>query len=145
MAKALATKYDPSEFEDKIYDFWQENKYFHAEPDETKKLFEVKDDNGIATYHVYCMENVMKRDNQYPVNVRQILFMVTDGADSDATETETGHTVSDVVTLIQERLGEGFVDESGNTITFTEAIQNNNELIQEVDNVQGQAHMLVPL
>lgn len=48
--------------------------------------------------------------------------------------TETGHTVSDVVTLIQERLGEGFVDESGNTITFTEAIKNNNELIQEVDN-----------
>ena len=36
MAKELATKYDPSEFEDKIYDFWQENKYFHAEPDETK-------------------------------------------------------------------------------------------------------------
>ena len=48
--------------------------------------------------------------------------------------TETGHTVSDVVTLIQERLGEGFVDDSGNTITFTEAIKNNNELIQEVDN-----------
>lgn len=48
--------------------------------------------------------------------------------------TECGHTVSDVVTLIQERLGEGFVDDSGNTITFTEAIQNNNELIQEVDN-----------
>ena len=48
--------------------------------------------------------------------------------------TECGHTVTDVVTLIQERLGEGFVDDSGNTITFTEAIQNNNELIQEVDN-----------
>ena len=54
---------------------------------------------------------------------------------------ETGHTVTDVVTLIQEkvgdiedRLGEGFVDESGNTITFTEAIENNTELIQEVDN-----------
>lgn len=41
MAKALATKYDPSEFEDKIYDFWQENKYFHAEPDETKKPYTI--------------------------------------------------------------------------------------------------------
>ena len=41
MAKELATKYDPSEFEDKIYDFWQENKYFHAEPDETKKPYTI--------------------------------------------------------------------------------------------------------
>ena len=69
-----------------------------------KKLFEVKDDNGIATYHVYCMENVMKRDNQYPVNVRQILFMVTDGADSDATETETGHTDAEAKKLAEDAL-----------------------------------------
>lgn len=69
-----------------------------------KKLFEVKDDNGIATYHVYCMENVMKRDNQYPVNVRQILFMVTDGADSDATETETGHTDVEAKKLAEDAL-----------------------------------------
>lgn len=41
MAKELATKYDPSQFEDKIYDFWQENKYFHAEPDETKKPYTI--------------------------------------------------------------------------------------------------------
>ena len=41
MAKELATKYDPSEFEDKIYDFWQENKYFHAEPDETKTPYTI--------------------------------------------------------------------------------------------------------
>ena len=52
----------------------------------------------------------------------------------DMFSTETGHTVTDVITLIQDRLGEGFVDESGNTITFTEAIQNNTELIEEVDN-----------
>ena len=69
-----------------------------------KKLFEVKDDNGIATYHVYCMENVMKRDKQYPVNVRQILFMVTDGADSDATETETGHTDAEAKKLAEDAL-----------------------------------------
>ena len=55
--------------------------------------------------------------------------------------TETGHTVTDYVQAIQESisdiqesLGDGFVDESGNPITFTEAIQNNTELIQEVDN-----------
>ena len=69
-----------------------------------KKLFEVKDDNGIATYHVYCMENVMKRDKQYPFNVRQILFMVTDGADSDATETETGHTDAEAKKLAEDAL-----------------------------------------
>lgn len=69
-----------------------------------KKLFEVKDDNGIATYHVYCMENVMKRDNQYPVNVRQILYMVTDNSDSDATETETGHTDAEAKKLAEDAL-----------------------------------------
>ena len=41
MAKELATKYDPAEFEDKIYDFWQENKYFHAEPDEKKTPYTI--------------------------------------------------------------------------------------------------------
>ncbi len=41
MAKELATKYNPSEFEDRIYDFWQENKYFHAIPDETKKPYTI--------------------------------------------------------------------------------------------------------
>lgn len=69
-----------------------------------KQLFEVKDDNGIATYHIYCMENVMKRDNQYPVNVRQILFMVTDGSDTDATETETGHTDKEAKKLADDAL-----------------------------------------
>ena len=42
--------------------------------------------------------------------------------------------IQEAISDIQEVLGEGFVDESGNTITFTEAIQNNTELIQEVDN-----------
>ncbi|MBQ4458894.1 MAG: peptidylprolyl isomerase [Clostridia bacterium] len=69
-----------------------------------KQLFEVKDKNGIATYHVYCMENVMKRDNQYPVNVRQILFMVTDNAASDATETETGHSDAEAKKLADDTL-----------------------------------------
>ena len=41
MAKDLATKYDPSQFEDKIYDFWLKGKYFHAEPDETKTPYTI--------------------------------------------------------------------------------------------------------
>ena len=41
MAKALATKYDPSEFEDKIYDFWEKGNYFHAEPDDKKKPYTI--------------------------------------------------------------------------------------------------------
>ena len=59
----------------------------------------------------------------------------------DMFSTESGHTVSDVVTALQDavkdinvRLGEGFVDESGETITFTDAISANTELIKEVDN-----------
>lgn len=30
----LATKYDPSAVEEKIYDFWMENRLFHSEPDD---------------------------------------------------------------------------------------------------------------
>ena len=37
MAKELAKSYKPSEFEDKIYDFWLEGNYFHAEADPDKK------------------------------------------------------------------------------------------------------------
>ena len=37
MAKELAKSYKPSEFEDKIYDFWMEGNYFHAEADKDKK------------------------------------------------------------------------------------------------------------
>lgn len=69
-----------------------------------KKLFEVKNDDGIATYYVYVMENVMKRDNQYPVNVRQILYMVTDNASSDETESETGHTDKEAKALAEKAL-----------------------------------------
>ncbi len=32
-------KYEPSVFENKIYDFWQKNNYFHTEPDRTKTSF----------------------------------------------------------------------------------------------------------
>ena len=30
MAKELAKSYNPSEFEDRIYDFWLKGNYFHA-------------------------------------------------------------------------------------------------------------------
>ena len=37
MAKELAKSYKPSEFEDRIYDFWMKGNYFHAEVDKCAK------------------------------------------------------------------------------------------------------------
>ncbi len=39
--KELAKTYDPKSIEQRIYDDWVENKYFHAEPDEGKKPFTI--------------------------------------------------------------------------------------------------------
>ena len=41
MAKELAKSYKPSDFEDKIYDFWIEGNYFHAEVDRDKKPYTI--------------------------------------------------------------------------------------------------------
>lgn len=41
LAKELAKSYKPSEFEDKIYDFWLKGNYFHAEPDKNKKPYTI--------------------------------------------------------------------------------------------------------
>ena len=41
MAKELAKSYKPSDFEDKIYDFWIEGNYFHAEIDRDKKPYTI--------------------------------------------------------------------------------------------------------
>ena len=41
MPKELAKRYDPSEFEDRIYDFWLRGNYFHAEIDETKPTYTI--------------------------------------------------------------------------------------------------------
>ena len=41
MAKELAKSYKPSEFEDKIYDFWIKGNYFHAEVDKDKKPYTI--------------------------------------------------------------------------------------------------------
>ncbi len=39
--KELAKQYNPAEVEDRIYSMWLDNKYFHAEPDSSKKPFTV--------------------------------------------------------------------------------------------------------
>lgn len=41
MAKELAKSYNPSEFEDRIYDFWIKGNYFHAEVDKDKKPYTI--------------------------------------------------------------------------------------------------------
>ena len=41
MAKELEKQYNPSNFEDKIYKFWCENKYFHAVKDESKPTYTI--------------------------------------------------------------------------------------------------------
>ncbi len=41
MAKELAKAYEPREVEDRIYDFWMQGKYFHAEVDEKKKPYTI--------------------------------------------------------------------------------------------------------
>lgn len=41
MAKELAKSYKPSDFEDKIYDFWIKGNYFHAKVDKDKKPYTI--------------------------------------------------------------------------------------------------------
>ncbi len=41
MAKELAKAYEPAKFEDKIYNFWMENGYFHAEADKNKRPYTI--------------------------------------------------------------------------------------------------------
>ena len=41
MAKELAKSYDPKQVEDRIYDFWLQNNYFHAEIDKDKKPYTI--------------------------------------------------------------------------------------------------------
>ncbi len=41
MAKELAKAYSPGEFEERIYKFWEDNGYFHAEVDENKKPYSI--------------------------------------------------------------------------------------------------------
>ena len=41
MKRELAKTYDPKQIEEPIYKRWEENKYFHAEPDSAKKPFTI--------------------------------------------------------------------------------------------------------
>ena len=41
MAKEMAKAYNPKEVEDKIYDFWMEGNYFHAEVDKDKRPYTI--------------------------------------------------------------------------------------------------------
>ena len=41
MAKEMAKSYKPSEFEDRIYDFWLKGNYFHATPDPDKQPYTI--------------------------------------------------------------------------------------------------------
>ncbi len=41
MAKELAKAYEPAQFENRIYDFWMNNGYFHAEIDKDKKPYTI--------------------------------------------------------------------------------------------------------
>ena len=41
MAKEMAKAYNPKEVEDKIYDFWQQGNYLHAEVDKDKKPYTI--------------------------------------------------------------------------------------------------------
>ncbi len=40
-SKNIAKQYDPSSFEDRLYKFWLDNGYFHAEPDPEKEPFTI--------------------------------------------------------------------------------------------------------
>ncbi len=41
MSKELAKTYDPKDIEDRLYQKWEENKYFHAEADRNRKPFTI--------------------------------------------------------------------------------------------------------
>ena len=41
MSKELSKTYDPKEIEDRLYQKWEENGYFHAEVDRSKKPFTI--------------------------------------------------------------------------------------------------------
>ena len=41
MSNELPKTYDPSAVEDKLYAFWNDNGFFNAEVDETKKPFTI--------------------------------------------------------------------------------------------------------
>lgn len=49
MKKELETTYDPGAIEERLYQKWLDNKYFHAEVDETKTT--IYDRDSTSKYH----------------------------------------------------------------------------------------------
>lgn len=61
--KQLSTVYDPSQVEDRIYDFWVERRYFHGEVDKTKEPFSVviPPPNVTANLHIgHALDNTLQ-------------------------------------------------------------------------------------
>lgn len=61
--KHLPTVYDPSQVEDRLYDFWLEKKYFHAEVDQTKEPFAIviPPPNVTANLHIgHALDNTIQ-------------------------------------------------------------------------------------
>ena len=57
MSKELDKNYNPSEIEGRIYEKWLEHKYFHAEPDRSKKPFTIvmPPPNITGQLHMGCL------------------------------------------------------------------------------------------
>ena len=63
MAKELAKNYDPASMEDRLYKKWEENKYFHAEVDRSKKPFTIVMPPPNITGHLHmghALDNTMQ-------------------------------------------------------------------------------------
>jgi valyl-tRNA synthetase len=61
--KELAKQYDPSQVEDRIYQFWLDGGYFHAEPDSKKKPYTIvmPPPNVTGQLHMgHAMDNTMQ-------------------------------------------------------------------------------------
>ena len=62
--KELAKQYDPSQVEDRIYQFWQDGGYFHTEADPDKKPYTIVIPPPNVTGQLLCvrMGRVGKED-----------------------------------------------------------------------------------
>ena len=63
--KELAKQYDPSQVEDRIYQFWQDGGYFHTEADPDKKPYTIvmPPPNVTGQLHMgHALDNTMQAD-----------------------------------------------------------------------------------
>src|SRR5699024_12299685 len=68
LMKELAKQYDPSQVEDRIYQFWQEGGYFHTKADPDKKPYTLvippHTDNDKLNYHLAVVTT--QPDTRFP-------------------------------------------------------------------------------